>query len=164
MVRWAAIDIRSACPSWNSYHFDSCKTMLKFVNYWNTTIFNMTTAFVACFHHLCLEPIYQNQLKQVIKSHIVICMTKISNSNTCTCNAWFHQCYSWGCVMGHRPIQQKNVPLTTEIAILNLKRIAHWNFKFIGNKWKRAHTRVCPAITLVPWWLLLFKIRISRWI
>ncbi len=30
--------------------------------------------------------------------------------------------------MGHRPIQQKNGPLTTEIAILNLDRMAHWNF------------------------------------
>ncbi len=36
--------------------------------------------------------------------------------------------------MGHRPIQQKNGPLTTEIAILNLERMAH--------------TMVCPAITL----------------
>ncbi len=50
------------------------------------------------------------------------------------------QCYSWGGAMGHRPIQQKNGPLTTEIAILNLERMAHWNFKFIGNKWKMAHT------------------------
>ncbi len=51
--------------------------------------------------------------------------------------------------MGHRPIQQKNGPLTTEIATLNLKRMAHSNFKFIGNKWKMAHTMVCPAITLL---------------
>ncbi len=58
------------------------------------------------------------------------------------------QCYSWGGAMGHRPIQQQNGPLTTEIAILNLERMAHWNFKFIGNKWKMAHTKVCPAITL----------------
>ncbi len=35
------------------------------------------------------------------------------------------QCYSWGGAMGHRPIQQKNGPLTTEIAILNLERMAH---------------------------------------
>ncbi len=56
------------------------------------------------------------------------------------------QCYSWGGAMGHRLIQQKNGPLTTEIAILNLERIAHWNFTFIGNKWKMAHTMVCPAI------------------
>ncbi len=48
--------------------------------------------------------------------------------------------------MGHIPIQQKNGPLTTEIAILNLERRAHWNFKFISNKWKMAHTMVCPAI------------------
>ncbi len=59
------------------------------------------------------------------------------------------QCYSWGGAMGHRPIQQKNGPLTKEIAILNLERMAHWNFKFIGNKWKMAHTIVCPAITLM---------------
>ncbi len=58
------------------------------------------------------------------------------------------QCYSWGGAMGHRPIQQKNSPLTTEIDILNLERMAHWNFKFICNKWKMAHTMVCPAITL----------------
>ncbi len=51
--------------------------------------------------------------------------------------------------MGHRPIQQKNDPLTTEIAILNLERMAYWNFKFIGNKWKMAHTMVCPAMTLI---------------
>ncbi len=38
--------------------------------------------------------------------------------------------------MGHRSIQQKNGPLTTEIAILNLERMAHSNFMFIGNKWK----------------------------
>ncbi len=50
--------------------------------------------------------------------------------------------------MGHRPIQHKNGPLTTEIAILNLERMAHWNFMFISNKWKMAHTMVCPAITL----------------
>ncbi len=59
------------------------------------------------------------------------------------------QCYSWGGAMGHRPIQQKNGPLTTEIAIFNLERMAHWNFKFIANKWKMAHTMVCPAITLM---------------
>ncbi len=51
--------------------------------------------------------------------------------------------------MGHKPIQQKNGPLTTEIAILNLERMAHWNFTFIDNKWKMAHTMVCPAITLL---------------
>ncbi len=50
--------------------------------------------------------------------------------------------------MGHRPSQQKNGPLTTEIAILNLERMAHWNFNFLGNKWKMAHTMVCPAIEL----------------
>ncbi len=50
--------------------------------------------------------------------------------------------------MGHRPIEQKNGPLITEIAILNLERMAHWKFKFFGNKWKMAHTIVCPAITL----------------
>ncbi len=64
------------------------------------------------------------------------------------------QCYSWGGAMGHRPIQQKNGPLTTEIAILNLERITHWNFIFIGNKWKMAHTMVCPAITLIMWQVL----------
>ncbi len=58
------------------------------------------------------------------------------------------QCYSWGGALGHRPIQQQNGPLTTEIAILNLERMAHCNFTFIGNKWKMAHTMVCPAITL----------------
>ncbi len=51
--------------------------------------------------------------------------------------------------MGHRPIQQKNSTLKTEIAILNLERMAYWNFKFIGNKWKMAHTMVCPDITLI---------------
>ncbi len=51
--------------------------------------------------------------------------------------------------MGRRPIQQKNGPLTTEITILNLERMAHWNFKFIGNKQKIAHAMVCPAITLI---------------
>ncbi len=51
--------------------------------------------------------------------------------------------------MDHWPIQQKNDPLTTEIAILNWERMAHWNFNFIGNKWKMAHTMVCPAITLL---------------
>ncbi len=60
-----------------------------------------------------------------------------------------NQCYSWGGAMGHRSIQQKNGPLTTEIAILNLERMALWNFKFSGNKWKMAHTMVCPAITLL---------------
>ncbi len=64
--------------------------------------------------------------------------------------------------MGHRPIQQKHGPLTIKIAIFNLERMAHWNFKFIGNKWKMAHTMVCPATTLLlfdinvvlmlPWW------------
>ncbi len=52
------------------------------------------------------------------------------------CTSYFQippQCYSWGGAMGHRPIQQKNGPLTTEIA-----------------KWKMAHTMVCPAITLLP--------------
>ncbi len=59
------------------------------------------------------------------------------------------QCYSWGGAMGHRPIQQKNGPLTTEIVILNLERMAHWNFKFmiISGKWP--HTMVCPTITLM---------------
>ncbi len=66
------------------------------------------------------------------------------------------QCYSWGGAMGHRPIQQKNGPLTTEIAILNLERMAHWNFTFIGNKWKMAHTMVCPNITL--WCETTFKL------
>ncbi len=60
-----------------------------------------------------------------------------------------NQCYSWGGAMGHRPIQHKNGPLTTEIAILNLERMAHWNFKFISNKWKMEHTIVCPTITLL---------------
>ncbi len=50
--------------------------------------------------------------------------------------------------MGQRPIQQKNGPLTTEIAILNLERMAHWNFKFICNKLNMAHTMVFPAVTL----------------
>ncbi len=26
--------------------------------------------------------------------------------------------------------------------------MGHWNFKFIGNKWKMAHTVVCQAIRL----------------
>ncbi len=60
-----------------------------------------------------------------------------------------YQCYSWGGAMDHRPIQQQNGPLTTEIAILNLERMAHWNFTFIGNKWKMTHTMVRPAITLM---------------
>ncbi len=50
--------------------------------------------------------------------------------------------------MGHRPIQQKNGPLTSEIAILNLERRAHLNLKFISNKCKMAYTMVYPAITL----------------
>ncbi len=54
--------------------------------------------------------------------------------------------------MDHRLIQQQNGPLTTEITILNLERMAHWNFKFIGNKWKMVHTMVCPAITLEHVW------------
>ncbi len=41
--------------------------------------------------------------------------------------------------MGHRPIQQKNGLLTTEIAILNLERMSLRNFKFIGNKSKMVH-------------------------
>ncbi len=53
--------------------------------------------------------------------------------------------------MGHIPIQQKNGQLTTEIAILNLERRAHGKFKFISNKWKMAHTMVCPAITLLDY-------------
>ncbi len=42
------------------------------------------------------------------------------------------------------------------IAILNLERRAHWNVKFISNKWKMVHTMVCPAITLQYslWWLV----------
>ncbi len=56
--------------------------------------------------------------------------------------------------MGHRPIQQKNGPLTTEIAILNLKIMVYWNFKFISNKWKMAHTKLCPAITLVTQYMI----------
>ncbi len=40
-------------------------------------------------------------------------------------NSTSTQCYSWGGAMGHRPIQQKNGPLTTEIAILNLKRTVY---------------------------------------
>ncbi len=59
------------------------------------------------------------------------------------------QCYCWGGAIGHRPIQQKNGPLTTEIAILNIDRMAHGSFMFIGNKWKMSHTMVCPAITLL---------------
>ncbi len=50
--------------------------------------------------------------------------------------------------MGHIPIQQENGPLTTEIAILNLERLAHWNVKFIGDKWEIAHTLFCLAKTL----------------
>ncbi len=34
--------------------------------------------------------------------------------------------------MGRRQILQKNALLTTEIAILNLERMAHWNFNFIS--------------------------------
>ncbi len=34
----------------------------------------------------------------------------------------------------------------------HLERMAHWNFKFIGNKWKMAHAMVCPAITLKGCW------------
>ncbi len=51
--------------------------------------------------------------------------------------------------MGHRPIQQKNGPLTTEIAILNLERMAYCIFMFTGNYLKMAHTMVCPAITML---------------
>ncbi len=59
--------------------------------------------------------------------------------------------------MVHRPNQQKNGPLTNEIAILNLERRAHWNFKFIRNKWKMAHTMVYPAITLHYIYTHIFK-------
>ncbi len=40
-----------------------------------------------------------------------------------------HQCYSWGGAMGHRPIQQKNGPLTTKIAILNLETKGQLKFQ-----------------------------------
>ncbi len=39
--------------------------------------------------------------------------------------SYSHQCYSWGGAMDHIPIQQKNGPLTTEFAILNLERMVH---------------------------------------
>ncbi len=48
--------------------------------------------------------------------------------------------------MDHSLIQQKNGPLTTEIAILNLERMVHWNFYFIGKTWKMAHNMVCPSL------------------
>ncbi len=51
--------------------------------------------------------------------------------------------------MVHRPIQQKNDPLTTEIAIINLERMDHWNFKFICNKWKMTHNMVLPSYNTV---------------
>ncbi len=71
----------------------------------------------------------QNRLMENID--FARCVTLLSLRNR------LNQCYSWG------------GPLTIEIAILNLERMAHWNFKFIGNKWKMAHTMVCPAITLL---------------
>ncbi len=73
------------------------------------------------------------------------------------------QCYSWGGVMGHRPIQQKNGPLTNKIAILNLERRANWNFKFISNKWKMAYTMVYPAITLSIWYWKKQHCKTSWW-
>ncbi len=47
----------------------------------------------------------------------------------------------WCRAMGHSPIQQKNYPLTTEIAILKLEKMTHWNFNFIGKIWKMAHSK-----------------------
>ncbi len=46
-------------------------------------------------------------------------MTPLFFRNSLNC-----KCYRWGGVMGHRPIQSKNGPLTIEIAILNLERMA----------------------------------------
>ncbi len=39
--------------------------------------------------------------------------------------SYIQSLFSWDGAMGHRPISQKNGPLTTEIAILNLERMAH---------------------------------------
>ncbi len=103
-------------------------------------------------YHSCLSPhklpcILDHECrKTTIKpSSYKSYMLPLLSAKTITCRV---QCYRRGGAMGHRPIQQKNGPLTTEIAILNLERMAHWNFKFIDNKWKMAHTMVCPAITL----------------
>ncbi len=54
-----------------------------------------------------------------------------------------------GILWGHSLIQKKNGPLTTEIAILNLERMAHWNFNFIGKTWTMAHNMVCPSLSLL---------------
>ncbi len=87
------------------------------------------------------------------QGHVINCSSVVPPSGTSVLKPHqFHlygPCYSRGRAMGHRPIQQKNGPLTTEVAILNLEIMAHWNFKFIGNKWTMAHTMVCPAITLM---------------
>ncbi len=65
--------------------------------------------------------------------------------------------------MGHRPIQQKHGPLTIKIAIFNLERMAHWNFKFIGNKWKMALTMVCPSTTLIQCNILAVNNNFKKW-
>lgn len=61
---------------------------------------------------------------------------------------WITQCYRWGGVIGQRPIQKKNGLLTSEIAILNLEKAAHWNFNFIGITWKMANNMICPSLSM----------------
>ncbi len=67
-----------------------------------------------------------------------------------TCVQWL----GWCGTMGYSPIQQKNRPLTTEIAVLHLERMAHRNFNFKGKTSKMAHTIVCPPLLL--WCVLLY--------
>ncbi len=63
--------------------------------------------------------------------------------------------------MGYRLIQQKNGPLITEIAKLNLERMAHWNFNSIGKTWKMAHNMVCPVIVVLELYIMYMSGGIS---
>ncbi len=113
----------------------------------------MCGTYIFCF----MTPVL---LKGIIKCDTNLiqntCMLVMAHNQFMYDGTCMYQCYSWGGTMGHRPIQLKNGPLTTEIAILNLERMTHWNFKFIGNNWKMAHTMVCPAITLMFAWNCIF--------
>ncbi len=60
----------------------------------------------------------------------------------------FNQWLGWCGTMSQCSIQQKNGPVTTEIAILNLERMTLWHFNFIGKKLKMSHTMVFPSLSL----------------
>ncbi len=98
------------------------------------------------------------KILKVLDDHFNILLYKNLDSNgQCSTSVTRHD---MKCIMIHvnviarvgpwaiDPFNNKKGPLTTEIAILNSERMAHWNFTFIANKWKMAHTMVCPAITL----------------